>query len=193
MRMADILDLTAIWTAVPDAWAWLMRAGGVELRSQGLGSIALRLGLAMVFGGILGFERERRDRPAGLRTHILISIASAMFALVALEFLALPTSEEERLRIDPIRLIEAVTSGVAFLAAGSIIVAGGHVKGVTTGAGMWLAGAIGLACGLGYFQIAGLGTGFALVVLTLLRRLETLLAVKRPRGEHRRTGTDEAP
>ena len=85
-----------------------------------------------------------------------------------------------------------MTSGVAFLAAGSIIVARGHVKGVTTGAGMWLAGAIGLACGLGYFQIAGLGTGFALVVLTLLRRLETLLAVKRPRGERRRTGTDEA-
>ena len=191
--MADILDLTAIWAAVPDAWDWLMRAGGVELRSQGLGSVALRLGLAMVFGGILGFERERQDRPAGLRTHILIAIASAIFALVALEFLALPTAEEERLRIDPIRLIEAVTSGVAFLAAGSIIVARGHVKGVTTGAGMWLAGAIGLACGLGYFQIAGLGTGFALVVLTLLRRLETLLAVKRPRGERRRTGTDEAP
>jgi putative Mg2+ transporter-C (MgtC) family protein len=71
-------------------------------------------------------------------------------------------------RVDPIRIVEAVTAGVAFLAAGTILFARGEVQGLTTGAGMWLAGAVGVACGLGLWQIAALGTAIVLVVMGLM-------------------------
>lgn len=164
--------IAAAWAWGSGVWAWLMEAGGTELRAHGLGTVALRLGVALACGAAIGFERERRHRAAGLRTHVLVALASAMFAVIAGELLAAPTMGAEHLRIDPLRLIEAVTGGVAFLAAGLIIVARGRVRGLTTGAGMWLAGAIGLAAGLGYFQIALLGTGFALAVLVALRWIE---------------------
>lgn len=76
----------------------------------------------------------------------------------------------------PIRIIEAVTAGVAFLAAGAIIRGGrGTVQGLTTGANMWLAGALGVACGAGYYTLAGIATVFALIVLVLIGRLEVKL------------------
>jgi len=186
--MEDAPGLDRALDMAADGWAWLMAAGGVELQALGPGVVALRLAVAMGLGAVIGFERERRERPAGLRTHVLVAMASAMFALVALEILAAPALGQERLRIDPLRLVEAVTGGVAFLAAGSIIVARGHVRGLTTGAGMWFAGAVGLACGLGYFQIAGLGTGFAIVVLVLLRWIEDALPKKH---RHRRLRDDD--
>ena len=145
---------------------------GVALDATGLWVAGMRLAVAMACGGAIGFERQWHARPAGLRTHIMVALAGALFTLVAFELIALPSQEEERLRFDPLRLIEAVTSGVAFLAAGSIIVSGGQVHGITTGAGMWLAGAIGLACGAGYFQLALMATLLALVVLWLLRLIE---------------------
>jgi len=79
--------------------------------------------------------------------------------------------DAQTLRTDPLRLIAAVTSGVAFLGAGSIIVHGRRVRGLTTGAGMWMAGAVGLACGSGNLTLALLATGMALAVLELTRRL----------------------
>ncbi len=139
-----------------------------------LGEVALRMGAALAMGGLIGLEREMRSRSAGLRTHMMIALAAALFTLIALEMLAMPAVDDERLRIDPLRLIEAVTAGVAFLAAGTIISAGGRVKGLTTGAGMWLAGAIGLACGWGHLSLAGLATLLALIVLGVLRGIESL-------------------
>lgn len=134
--------------------------------------MAARMLLALVCGAIVGFEREYKSHAAGLRTHILVSMAAAVIALVAIEITHLPTFGGTEVRIDPIRLIEAVTSGVAFLAAGMIVFNRGRVLGLTTGAGMWLAGSIGLACGLGFWQIAALSTLGAIVVLSLLRRVE---------------------
>ncbi|MBR0556924.1 MgtC/SapB family protein [Ciceribacter sp. L1K23] len=153
-------------------------------------AMAARMLLALVCGAVVGFEREYKSHAAGLRTHILVSMAAAVIALVAIEITHLPTFGGTEIRIDPIRLIEAVTSGVAFLAAGMIVFNRGRVLGLTTGAGMWLAGAIGLACGLGFWQVAALATIAAVIVLSLLRRVEFRLDLKdRKKREQEGTAT----
>ena len=150
------------------------------------GVVALRLCLAVVLGGVIGWEREHNARAAGLRTHMMISLASCVFALVALEMIALQTEDAGRIKADPIALIGAITSGVAFLAAGSIIISGGKVRGLTTGASMWLVGAIGLCCGTGKLMLAVQTTVMALVVLWLIHRF-----AERPDAqEDSKTGTD---
>ncbi|MET0575262.1 MAG: MgtC/SapB family protein [Mesorhizobium sp.] len=138
--------------------------------------IVARLLLATLFGAVIGFEREWRNRPAGLRTHVLICVAAATFGILTIEIVHAPMfagdAMKEMVKVDPVRAVEAVTAGVAFLAAGSILFARGEVQGLTTGAGMWLAGAIGLAAGLGFWQIAGFGTCLVLIVLGLLHAVE---------------------
>jgi putative Mg2+ transporter-C (MgtC) family protein len=134
--------------------------------------IAARLFLAAIFGAVIGYEREVNNRPAGLRTHILVCVAAATFGILTVEIAHAPMFEGEFFRFDPIRAVEAVTAGIAFLAAGTILFAKGEVHGLTTGAGMWLAGAIGLAAGLGFWQIAGLGTLFTLIVLVAIQAME---------------------
>lgn len=133
--------------------------------------IAFRLLMAAAFGAAIGFEREWRHHPAGLRTHILVSLAAATFAILGIEIVKNEQFAGADIQLDPLRLIEAVTAGIAFLAAGTIIFSRGRVKGLTTGAGMWLAGAIGLASGLGLWQVALLATVLALAVLVLLHGL----------------------
>lgn len=129
--------------------------------------------MAAALGSIVGIEREWRDRPAGLRTHILICLATATIAILTIEITHVDVFAGQEIRIDPIRLVEATTAGVAFLAAGLIFFAKGEVHGLTTGAGMWLAGAIGLAVGLGFWQIALMATVLALIVLGLLQMVRT--------------------
>ncbi|HWJ74876.1 MAG TPA: MgtC/SapB family protein [Kaistia sp.] len=130
--------------------------------------IALRFIAASVLGALIGAEREWRSRPAGLRTHTLTALASAVFTIVMLEILHSDTLGMEHVQVDPIRIIEAVTAGVAFLAAGAIIQSRGQVQGLTTGAAMWLAGAVGVACGLGYVSVGAMATAICLVVIILL-------------------------
>lgn len=139
--------------------------------------IVARLLLAAIFGAAIGFEREWRNRPAGLRTHILVCVAAATFAILTIEIIHAPMFVKDTARFDPIRMIEAVTAGVAFLAAGVVIFARGQVHGLTTGAGMWLAGAIGVACGLGLWQIALLATLLALGVLVVLYAFESRMGM----------------
>lgn len=139
--------------------------------------IAARLLFAALLGAAIGFEREWRKRPAGLRTHILICVAAATFGVLTIEIVHLAVFGREGVRVDPLRAVEAITAGVAFLAAGTILFARGEVQGLTTGAGMWLAGAIGLSCGLGLWQIAGFGTLLILVVLGLLHTFEVRLGI----------------
>lgn len=134
-----------------------------------------RMLMALFFGALIGFEREKRNRPAGLRTHILVCLASSSVAILTIEISNMQQFAAENVRMDPVRLVEAVTGGVAFLAAGFIVFANGKVHGLTTGAGMWLAGAVGLACGLGQLQIAAIATLLAIIVLWLLGRMETRL------------------
>lgn len=142
--------------------------------------IMARMLLAALFGAMIGFEREWRNRPAGLRTHILVCLAAATFSILTIEIIHAPIFASEASRFDPIRAVEAVTAGVAFLAAGTILFARGEVHGLTTGAGMWLAGAIGVASGFGLWQVAGFATFVGLVVLGLVHRLEARMGPARP-------------
>lgn len=133
-----------------------------------MATVVTRLLLALVLGGMIGWNREASSRPAGLRTHMLISIGAAMFTITAMELTSFKAADDAQVSTDPLRLIGAVTSGVAFLAAGSIVINGGNVRGVTTGASMWMVGAIGLCCGTGDVKLAILGTGMVLIVLWLI-------------------------
>lgn len=151
-----------------------------EAMAIGLWEAALRLFIAALFGGAVGFDRERRDKPAGLRTHMLISLAAAIFTVISLELYQQLVRAHPESGADPIRIIEAVTSGVAFLAAGAIIQSRGAVQGITTGANMWLAGALGVACGAGYYVLALVGTVFALLILTLLGAIEARISRANP-------------
>lgn len=146
-------------------------------------AVAIRLGLACLLGFAIGFEREVRDRPAGLRTHMLTALAAAVFAVIAIEFIGLYGEDDDGTQLDPIRVVEAVTAGVAFLAAGTIIQSRGKVRGLTTGAGMWLAGAIGLACGAGFLDIACISAAFALLVLVPMRIMEHHVFEKKKRDK----------
>ncbi|QRM54608.1 MgtC/SapB family protein [Sinorhizobium sp. BG8] len=137
--------------------------------------IAARLTGAIVLGALIGFEREYRDHPAGLRTHILVSLSAAVFSIISVESVHLAAFSGDQVRIDPLRVVEAVTSGVAFLAAGMIVFSQGQVKNLTTGAGMWLSGAVGLAVGLGYWLIAFFAGIACVLVLNGLGRLQAAL------------------
>jgi putative Mg2+ transporter-C (MgtC) family protein len=155
--------------------------------------IVARLLLAALFGAAIGFEREARNRPAGLRTHILVCVAAATFGILTVEISHASMFMREEARFDPIRAVEAVTAGIAFLAAGTILFSKGEVQGLTTGAGMWLAGAIGLAAGMGFWQIALFGTVLVLVVLGLLHAIEVRLRLSEDKLEHGRSSSkDEA-
>lgn len=140
-----------------------------------ISEITIRLVLAIIFGAAIGIDREMRNKAAGLRTHILVSLAAAIFTIITFEIFLEMQEITENPQNDAIRIIEAVTAGVAFLAAGTIIQARGSVQGLTTGASMWLAGAVGLACGGGFYVIALIGTLLALVVLVVLGKVETWL------------------
>ncbi|WP_322867965.1 MgtC/SapB family protein [Aquicoccus sp. G2-2] len=126
----------------------------------------------VIFCGLIGLERETAQRPAGLRTHMLIGLAACIYCLLTLALLARGAELGNAVSMDPLRIIEAVTSGVAFLAAGLIVFSQGKVRGLTTGASMWVAAAIGVACGLGEWIIAGITVVLALIIIALVRKLE---------------------
>jgi len=128
--------------------------------------------LATFLGAVVGFERELHDRPAGLRTHALTALAASIFTIVTFEIVA-RAGATDGTNSDPVRIIEAVTTGVAFLAAGAIIRSGtASVRGLTTGAGLWMTGAIGVACGTGLLQVAILGAVITAFLLVVVRRFE---------------------
>ncbi len=134
--------------------------------------VLARLTAAMAAGMILGLEREWRQKPAGLRTHMLVSLAAAAFTILAFELFRASLEIAPDSKGDPIRVIEGVIAGVAFLGAGTIIQSRGDVKGLTTGASIWLSGATGLACGGGYYVLAAITVALAFVVLALVGLFE---------------------
>jgi len=127
---------------------------------------------ASLFGGLIGLEREMRHHSAGLRTHILVSLAAALFVIVSTQVPELMPDDSNVLRVDPTRVIQAITEGVAFLAAGIVFFQKGTVKGLTTGAGLWFSGAVGLTIGLGLWSLGIFGSLLGLFVLFLLQKLE---------------------
>jgi putative Mg2+ transporter-C (MgtC) family protein len=131
------------------------------------GEVALRLLLAASISAVIGYERESKGHAAGLRTHMLTSLASAVFTILAF---AIYVGHDRS--GDPVRIIQAVTQGVAFLAAGAIIQARGHVRGLTTGASIWMAGALGVACGAGFYSLAAMAAIAAFLILRVLKWVE---------------------
>ncbi len=130
--------------------------------------VALRLGMSLACGFILGFERERSNKPAGLRTLMLITAGSTLFMLVSLLLPLLETWPEGTTRADPGRIAAQIVTGIGFLGAGSIIQSRGDVHGLTTAATIWVASAIGMLIGIGYMLWAGAVTLAVLGMLVLL-------------------------
>jgi putative Mg2+ transporter-C (MgtC) family protein len=134
--------------------------------------ILIRLGGATLLAALQGIEREATGQQAGLRTHMLVGVAACSFALITVQMMSDFGDTGEALRMDPIRLVEATTAGVAFLAAGMIVLARGRVRNLTTGAGMWLTASVGLAVGLGYWAVAVPAALIGLLITGLLRLFE---------------------
>lgn len=136
-------------------------------------SVLLRILLALIFGGLLGMERDLKNRPAGIRTYMLVSVGACLIMLTNL-FLFQATGTG-----DPVRLGAQVVSGMGFLGAGTIIVTrNNQIKGLTTAAGLWTAGAVGLALGAGFY-VGAIAGGLAIfLVLTTTERLDNRLRAR---------------
>ena len=131
--------------------------------------IALRLGAATAIGLAFGFDREMRGHEAGLRTHALAALSSAMIVISAL--MLFEEHRGENAQPDPLRAIEGLAQAVGFIAAGLIFVRGDKVKNLTTAANIWLCAAVGIACGAGQVPLVVIGTLLGLAVLIVLRVL----------------------
>jgi putative Mg2+ transporter-C (MgtC) family protein len=132
--------------------------------------ILVRVGLAAALGGAIGLEREIREREAGLRTHMLVSVGAALFTLVsAYAWTDFRFSTPEGIVFDPTRIAAQIVSGIGFLGAGAIIRQGLSVRGLTTAATLWVVAAIGMAAGAGYYAAAVLTTALVLFSLWPLR------------------------
>jgi putative Mg2+ transporter-C (MgtC) family protein len=130
----------------------------------------LRISIAAGLGGAVGLERELREREAGLRTHLVVCVGSALFTLVsAYGFHSFLVDGGNLVRTDPTRIAAQIVSGIGFLGAGAIIRQGLSVRGLTTAATLWLVAAIGMACGAGYYTPALISTAVALITLGPLR------------------------
>lgn len=149
-----------------DAWIDSLLGNSIEL------TVVVRVFLSILLGFVLGIERELYKRPAGLRTHILVCMASCLIMLVSMYGFDSG---------DPGRVAAQVVSGVGFLGAGAIMREdkGNGIKGITTAATIWMSAMIGLSCGNGFYFGAMLVTVCALIILTILRNFETKIAASK--------------
>jgi putative Mg2+ transporter-C (MgtC) family protein len=135
--------------------------------------LALPILGALAAGGAIGFEREYRARPAGLRTHMLVALASALLMLGAVHQITwLQGAPNEVVRIDPVRMAHGILTGVGFLCGGVIFQQGASVHGLTTAASLWTTSAIGTLFGVGLYELAIGGTVLSLIVLSVARWLD---------------------
>ncbi len=137
--------------------------------------IILRLVLAVILSGLVGFERQIHRRTAGLRTHILVSLGSCLIMLTSLYVFDIYKNVAV---LDPSRIAAGVITGIGFLGAGAIIREREGVKGLTTAASLWVVAAIGLAVGCGFYSAAVFTTLLTLVVLLFLRYIEAAMMYK---------------
>lgn len=153
--------------------------GAVDAWLGNLLLIALSLFLAALLSGVIGFEREYHGHAAGLRTHLLVAVGSALIMIISIY--GFPTMiGGQTYNRDPARLAAQVITGIGFLGAGTIVQTGTDVKGLTTATTIWVVMAIGLACGSGNFIIAALATLLAYICLVMMRKAEKLLARRNP-------------
>lgn len=136
-----------------------------------------KLLLAALLGAMIGLEREIHGRPAGFRTHLLVSLGSCLYVITSIHFYEVygNHSGSSPIGVDPGRVAAQVVAGIGFLGAGAIIREKSSVRGLTTAACLWLAAAIGLSCGVGMFGISLLVTVVSLASLLLLKKLEGML------------------
>ena len=131
------------------------------------GEVVTRLALAVAFGAVVGIERGYREQRAGLRTHMLISLAAGLFTVVSIE--GFPDG-------DTSRVAAQIVSGVGFLGAGAILQLKAGTKGLTTAATIWTSAALGMAAGTGHYVAGATAAGFALVILIFMRPVSGFLA-----------------
>ncbi len=135
--------------------------------------IIVRLLLAAVLSGLIGIERESRQQPAGLRTHVLVGTGSCLMMILSVTgFDPILNMDNDAIRFDPGRIPSYVISGIGFLGAGTIIVQRGSVRGLTTAASIWVAAGIGLVVGIDMYFVAILTTVIVLTTLHLMEKLE---------------------
>jgi putative Mg2+ transporter-C (MgtC) family protein len=158
-------------------------SNGNVIPSLDLWEVAVRLAVAAALTGAVGLEREFRERAAGLRTHMLVGVGSALFTIVSAyawgDFIF---DRTQGTAFDPTRIAAQIVTGIGFLGAGVIIRQGLSIRGVTTAAGLWVAAAIGMAVGAGYWGAALIGTGVVLVGLGPLRMAEGWVVRRRREG-----------
>lgn len=136
---------------------------------------ALRIVIAAVLGALVGLDRELSDQPAGLRTHILVSIGAALFTMAGAYGVDGTLGVSDGVKFDPTRVAAQVVTGIGFLGAGAILRRGMNVRGLTTAAGLWVTAAIGLAIGLGFYYVSVVTTLVSVLALFGLKRLERRL------------------
>lgn len=142
--------------------------------------VILRTCVALLIGTVIGMERERKNRPAGMRTHVLVCLGACMIAMIETEMQSrIIASGATNVTLNMGRVIAQVASGIGFLGAGTIFMAQKRVAGLTTAASLWNAACLGLAVGLGYYWIAGIGCALVMIVLSALARIVHVNAVKK--------------
>lgn len=129
--------------------------------------IVLPLVAAACLGGVVGWQRESWDKPAGLRTHMMVSLGAAAFTMAAARVITQADAG------DPSRIVQGVATGIGFLGAGSIIQSRGEVRGITTAAGIWVVGAVGACCGVEYYSVPIVTVILAVLILALLHKVES--------------------
>jgi putative Mg2+ transporter-C (MgtC) family protein len=140
---------------------------------SGQAELLVRLVVGTVLGAVIGYERHLHGRPAGLRTHLLVGLASTTFMLVSTHFVYFQHyAKDDLVTIDTSRIAASVVTGVGFLGGGAILRSGLNVQGLTTAAGLWLVAAIGLSAGAGMYAISVASTLMGVIALTVLRRVE---------------------
>jgi putative Mg2+ transporter-C (MgtC) family protein len=153
----------------------------------------LRLAIAAALGAAVGFERELRDREAGMRTHLLVSLGAALFTIVsAYGFEGFLGSGDPVIRADPTRIAAQIVTGIGFIGAGAIIREGVSVRGLTTAGSLWVVAAIGMAAGAGYYWPAVAGAALTIFALWPLRAVAHRL-VQQVRPEEARLFLELAP
>lgn len=134
--------------------------------------IVLRLFIALILSGLIGFEREINNHSAGFRTHILVGVGSCLMMILSVFGFISFMNQYDNIQFDPARIPSYVISGIGFLGAGTIIVYGGTIKGLTTAASIWAVAGIGLVVGAGMYSVAIVTTLIILVSLIFFNRME---------------------